>query len=251
MVCVPGVRPSRVTGEVQLVKGPPSKLHSKVEVSVLVRVMVTVVSRVVPSGAPVMVVVGPVVSTVNTRVGEGMLSWPMVVEVAVMPCEPSGSVVASQLQVPDELVVAVHNTVVPSRTVMVLPGSAVPVMVGVASGVTWLVVGPVMTGVEGAVASMVKWFEFEAIDTLPAASLATALATCMPVVRSIEGVHENAPLVASAVAVQTTCPSTETVTVLPGSAVPDRAGRRVVEVDPSAGVVSTGALGAVVSTVKV
>ena len=95
-----------------------------------------------------------------------------------------------------------------------------------------------------------KVFVFELGLVLPAASVAVARTVWLPSASGVVGVKLQLPL-ASAVVVPTAVPSTITVTVLPASAVPLYVGVVSFVVEPFAGVVTTGAAGAVVSTMNV
>jgi hypothetical protein len=89
----------------------------------------------------------------------------------------------------------------------------------------------------------------DGVDVLPAASVLVAVNVCAPPPSGVVGVNVHWP-VPSAVAVPMATPSTRTVTVLLGSAVPAMVG--VVDVlSPFAGPVMMGAVGAVVSMMKV
>jgi len=101
----------------------------------------------------------------------------------------------------------------------VLPGAAVPVRVGVLSLVLELLAGPVTTGAAGTLASTVKVLVLESALVLPAASAAVAFTVCWPLARPVVGVRVQLPA-ASAVVVPTEVPSTMTLMVLPGWAVP-------------------------------
>ena len=83
---------------------------------------------------------------------------------------------------------------------------------------------------------------------LPAGSVAWAVIVCGPIASGLLGVHDQWP-VASTNATHTGVPLSLTVTVLPGSPVPENVGR--VEVVPlSVGDVIVGVVGGVVFTVK-
>jgi hypothetical protein len=83
--------------------------------------------------------------------------------------------------------------------------------------------------------------------TLPIGSVATTVIVCEPFASGVLGVQLQLPLM-SAVAVQMVVPPSVTMMVLPGSAVPVKVG--VVEVvAPATGPMTTGAVGAVASTV--
>src|SRR4249919_3242612 len=124
------------------------------------------------------------------------------------------------------------STVVPSvsYSVTVLPASAVPAIVSVASfeeplSATVPVTGStssvtdVIAGAAGAVASMVTWYAVEAAPWLPAVSVALAVMVWLPWPSAVV-VIENAPPVATPLP-STVVPSVSySVTVLPASAVP-------------------------------
>lgn len=172
------------------------------------------------------------------------------VEIAVSVCAPGVSAeVGVKVQLPDPSVVAVPTDVPSTRTVTVLLASAVPEMVG-RLVVCELFEGEAMTGATGGVVSMAKVLVFDAPETLPAASVEVAETVCEPAASGDEGVKVQFPE-PSVVAVPTGEPSIRTVTVLLASAVPLMAGVVLLVALASAGAVTTGAAGAVVSMVKV
>src|SRR5207237_134271 len=107
-----------------------------------------------------------------------------------------------------------------------------------------------MTGAFGATVSTLKLRGLLGLDVFAAASVAVATARCAPSAMAAAGMQVNAPL-ASAATVHTGAPSTVTRTVLLASAVPLKVGVDVESTARSAGVLSTGAEGAAVSTVNV
>ena len=174
------------------------------------------------------------------------------VAVVLSVCGPwLSGVLGVQLQVPLACTTAVQSTAPPgpSRTVTVLLGSDEPETVGVVlvSGLPAL--GADTVGATGATVSTVN-ARVVAGPVLPAGSVAVTANTCGPLLRGVVGVQLQLPL-ASAVAVQTGAPPSVTFTVLPGSAVPLIVGSVLDVVLLAAGEVTTGAVGAVVSTVNV
>jgi hypothetical protein len=138
---------------------------------------------------------------------------------------------------------------IPSKaTVTVLWASAVPEMTGVEVFTTAPLTGVTTTGAEGATVSTVKERELEAGPVLPTASVALAVTAWVPCESAVLGVKLQLPE-PSASAVPATVPSKATVTVLWASAVPEMMGV-VLTSAPLAGVSTTGAEGASVSTVK-
>jgi hypothetical protein len=109
--------------------------------------------------------------------------------------------------------------------------------------------GPLTMVTVGGMVSTVN-VSVPATPVLPAASVAVAESVLLPSPSGGEAVQLQLPF-ASAVAVQTGKPATVTVTVLPGSAVPETTGVAVAMLDPDSGVVNVGAAGATVSTVQV
>lgn len=84
--------------------------------------------------------------------------------------------------------------------------------------------------------------------TFPATSVAVVVSACWPCAsRSELTVHTPS---GSAIAVPTTIPSTSTVTVLRGSATPPKSSSPGCAVAPSAGVTTSGGIGAMLSTTK-
>ncbi|MNX75107.1 hypothetical protein D3C86_1065650 [compost metagenome] len=78
-------------------------------------------------------------STTKFQMPVGVLVWPTgLVDVAVMLCVPSASAVSGvKLHLPSASATTWPSSFVPSYTLMVLPACAVPMMVGLASSVTW------------------------------------------------------------------------------------------------------------------
>ena len=148
---------------------------------------------------------------------------------------------------PPAAVTAVHTCVPSTKSFTVLPASAVPEKVGVAV-VNPLCAGTEITGTAGAIESTLKARAVDAADTLPAASVAVAVAECAPwPIAEDTQLHEPSP---AAVAVHTCAPSTETFTVLPASAVPESVGVVVVSAAFCAGATIAGAAGAIESMLK-
>jgi hypothetical protein len=106
-----------------------------------------------------------------------------------------------------------------------------------------------MVGAGGGAAT-VNVLVFERDDSFPEPSLAVATAAWMPCMRGTTGWQLKVPA-ESVVAAHTGTPSTDTVTVVPGSAVPENTGVEVLVVAPPSGVARTGAPGGVASMVKV
>src|SRR5215212_3234358 len=131
--------------------------------------------------------------------------------------------------------------------------SARPLMAGVVSLMADAGAGLVTLGVLGALVSTVKVCIVGA-EILPAASVAVAVIVWLPSPSAVLGVQLQAPP-APAVAVQVVDrpvgrPSV-TVMLLPASAVPMNVGVVSLVVPPAGGLLTNGALGAAVSTVKV
>ena len=146
-----------------------------------------------------------------------------------MLCVPLASAELVMLQLPP-VATALPIYVVPSNSVTVLPASAVPVKVGVVTLVMPSVLddpvsdAAVRAGVEGATGaelSIVSEVAVEATPTLPAASVAFAVMLCVPL-PSAELVMLQLPPVATALPINVV-PS-NSVTVLPASAVPVKVG---------------------------
>lgn len=163
--------------------------------------------------------------------------------VAATACIEGPNVVA-QLHWPRLLAVTVQMVPAPSVTTTVAKGSEVPEMVGFGPTVA-ACAGLLMTGAMGAVVSTVIVRGPDTTEAFPAGSVAMVVNVIEPSGR-VEVVHVHTPL-PCARAVQTVEPATITRTVLPGSAVPEMVGVAVPEKEPSAGVVKSGAPGAVVS----
>jgi hypothetical protein len=119
------------------------------------------------------------VSTVMITGLEAVDVFPAVsVAVAVKELAPGVKAVVVRLQLPEASVVAVPTVVVPCKILTVLPISAVPVRVGV---VLLVVVGVVViVGTAGATVSKVMITGLEAVEILPAASVAVAVKELAP-----------------------------------------------------------------------
>jgi hypothetical protein len=154
-----------------------------------------------------------------------------------------------QLQAPSAVAVVVHSTVPPWLTVTALPASAVPVKVGVVVGTSLPATGARNVGAPGGVVSTVKLLVAGAL-TLPAASVAVTDSVYVPSA-SVETCGQLQAPLPSAVVVQSVLPSSTTVTVEFGSALPATTGALLLMTALSAGVAMSGAEGAPVSTVKV
>ena len=195
---------------------------------------------------------GAVLSIVTGVLAAGLV-WPVgSVAVVLSVCGPLLSgVVGVQLQLPLALATAVQTVAPPgpSLTVMVLPGSALPLMVGVVLLIGLPDAGDETTGATGATVSTLNGCVVGVL-VLPAGSVAVTASACGPLLSGVVGVQLQLPLL-SATAVQTGAPPSVTFTVLPGSAVPLMTGVVLAVVLPLAGPDTTGAVGAVVSTVNV
>ena len=135
------------------------------------------------------------------------------------------------------------------KTVIVELASAVPETDGVLLEVREPFAGPTTTGAAGGVVSTVKVLVLELTETLPTESVAMARTVCEASLNvEVVKVQLPEPL---AVVVPTETPSMNTVTVALASAVPVMEGVVVATREPLAGLETTGAAGAVVSTVKV
>jgi hypothetical protein len=175
------------------------------------------------AGAVITGVAGGVLSTVKDTGAEAGLVPAPVVAVAVTGCWPSASgVLGMQLKCPLASALATQAVTPSTFTVTVLFGVAVPASAGVVSLVDEPSAGAVMTGAGGSwLAPTVKGVGLEAGPALPAASVAAALTLCAPGVNGVADAQLKTPA-AFAVLVHTGVepPSTKTLTVLPGSAVP-------------------------------
>ena len=137
---------------------------------------------------------GAVVSIVTGSAVDASDTFPATsVALAVMLWLPSPSVLVATVQAPLPSAVAVARTVVPSVSYSVtrLPGSAVPCSVGVASSVirsvaelpvSGLIVAAI-TGAAGPTVSMVTDRAADAVETLPATSVAFAVMAWAPSAR--------------------------------------------------------------------
>jgi hypothetical protein len=131
--------------------------------------------------------------------------------------------------------------------VTVLLASAVPLMVGLLLLVSVPSEGLLMLGALGAAVSTVMLTALEALEVLPAASLALAVIECVPSLRAALGVKLQSPELL-AVAVPNELAPSKTVTVLLASAVPLMVGLLLLVLLPLVGLLMLGALGAAVST---
>ena len=211
--------------------------------------MAGVVSLVCVTGCVTDGATGAVLSTLKLRVAAGPVLPAGSVAVTSTVCGPSPNAGVVQLKLPLASATAVQSVTPPSVTFTVLPGSAVPVMIGVLSLVLNVSVGVTTTGAAGATVSTVTASGVLTGPVLPAGSVAVAVRLCGPLVSGVVGVQLQLPA-PSATAVHTVVPLglSLTVTVLPGSAVPLRVG--VVLPTVPVGELIDGLSGAVVSTVK-
>ena len=212
--------------------------------------MMGVLSLVCVTGVVTLGAAGAVLSTLKFCAAAGPVLPAGSVAATNTVCGPLlSAVVGVQLQVPPAPTTAVQSVTPPSFTVMVLPGSAVPLNVGVVSLTTWLGVGALTTGVAGGVLSTVIG-RVLAGPVLPAGSVAVALSVCAPSLRAKGGVQVQLPL-ASTTALQITGPPAPsvTLTVLPGSPVPLTVGVVSLKMLPAVGAMMAGAMGAVESIV--
>ncbi len=148
------------------------------------------------------------------------------VAVTASACGPSLSgVVGVQLQLPLPSATAVQTGLPPSVTLTVLPGSAVPLSVGVLSPVVLPAVGEITVGAAGAVLSTVKLRVGE-VTLPPPESVTVAIRLCGPLPSAVLGVQLQLPL-ASTVVVQIVVPPSFTTTVPLGVPVPLIVGRGV------------------------
>ena len=151
---------------------------------------------------------------------------------------------ATKLQVPSAATTGAPATGTPSmRTVTVVPGSPVPVMVGVAMLTVLPVAGPTTTGVMGALVSTENRTGVLS-GVVPLALVAEAVATWAPSERALAsgGVQVYVPAAVLTV-VHNTTPSTLMLTVTLGLVTPIKAGRLFAVVLPFAGAVSVGVVG--------
>ncbi|PNQ35691.1 hypothetical protein CVT22_22680, partial [Ralstonia solanacearum] len=162
---------------------------------------------------------GAAVSTVRANTELAVLTLPAAsVAVAVRLWLPSVRAVGVKVQLPEASAVVVPSSVVPSKTLMVLLASAVPVSVGVAS----LVLPPavmvpvtgatssvtvLMTGVAGAAVSTVNVNAELAVLTLPAVSVAVAVRPWLPSVSAVLGVKVQLPEASAVVVPSSVVPS--------------------------------------------
>ena len=193
---------------------------------------------------------GAVASTVKLRVAAGLVLPPASVWVALMVCAPSVRVLLSQLHTPLALAVAVHSVTPFSVTLIAAFGSAVPLTVGVLSLVRLAAIGFTIVGASGTPESTVTGTLVTGL-TLPEGSTCVTPSVCGLSVNGVVGVQLQLPL-ASTTAVQMTGPAapSRTLTVAPGSPVPVTVGVVSLITSPGVGDVTTGAIGATVSTVN-
>jgi hypothetical protein len=184
---------------------------------------------------------GPTVSTVNVRVVGGLVLPAGSVAVTANACGPSlKGVVGVQLQLPLPSAVAVQMGTPPSLTVTVLPGSAVPFMVGVLSLVVLPVVGEITVGAAGAVLSIVN-VRVGDVALPPPESVTVAAMVCEPLLSGVLGVQLQLPL-ASAVVVQIIVAPSFTTTVPLGVPVPTMVGVVSLTACPAVGLLMAGVM---------
>jgi hypothetical protein len=133
--------------------------------------------------------------------------------------------------------------------VTVLWASATPERVGVAVFTRAPLAGVPTTGAAGAMESTVKVRGAEARPMFPAASVACAVTVWIPCPSEAPGMKLQEPELLTDT-VPAVDPSSESVTVLPASAVPEMAGAVALTKAPLAGAMTTGAGGGTDFTVK-
>jgi hypothetical protein len=208
-------------------------------------------------------VAGGVISTVSVVVALGLEVFPATsVCTAVMACEPSVSgMVGVQVQVPPTTAIGLPSAQVMAtlsiETVMRVPFSPVPLMVGVVSLVVVPLVGEVMTGAAGATVSMVTDSAGLSAEVLPAGSVAVRRMLCDTLLRAEPAVMVYVPPTGQS-CVPADEPSMTSVTVSPGVQLPVKSGvlsfviLSVPEKPESVAAVRSGIVGvagAVISTV--
>lgn len=193
------------------------------------------------------------VPSVVTPIGavDGLLLPAGSVCAAAKLCAASANAAAGvHVQLPALSTTPEHTVAAPSLTVTVAPGSPVPVKVGVVSEVKVPAVGAVNNGTAGATVSTVRACAAEAEPMLPAGSVCFAEMECRPSVSGLTGVQDHTPA-ALTTPLQIAVAPSDIVTVAPISPVPVKVGVVPLMAPPAAGVVMTGATGAVVSMVTV
>ena len=129
---------------------------------------------------------------------------------------------------------------------MVVPGSAVPLMMGEAVGILPPAAGLLITGADGAVVSTVNTSVATGL-VLPAASVEVAVTVCGPLAMPRVGAQLQVPP-ALTTAVHSVMPLSLTVIVVSGSPVPLKSGLLLFVLLPLLGAVTVGVTGATVST---
>jgi hypothetical protein len=228
---------------VQDAKAPPSSLHSNVEpASVEVNANAALVWLVGLAGALVMLVFGAVRSTVHvTWAGDASTfpAWSTARTRNVWLPSASALYVVGEVQAANAPASRLHWKVEPA---------SVDVNANVA--LVWLVglAGLDVIVVFGATVSTLTVRTADEPETFPAGSVAVAVRECKPSVNVIA--RDQLPA-ASAAAVPFDVAPSKTVTVLFGSAVPVTVTVALFVSELSGGLVSSGALGGVRSTVHV
>lgn len=181
----------------------------------------------------------------------GVLTLPAAsVALTSIVCAPAVSGVrAAQFQLPLASAVAVQIGCPCSLTVTLLPASAVPANIGVVVLIAPALGGLLTTGAAGACVSICNTTGAESAPILPAASVALAVIVYVPLLNGVLGVQIQSPFW-SVVAVQSVLPPSFTLTWLPASAVPVKAGVVSLVALPLAGLLMLGAAGAAKSIVK-
>jgi hypothetical protein len=180
-------RPVYVFELVQAVKGPPSRLHSKVdEGSSAVKVNDAEVLEVAPSGPVVIVVFGADVSTVTVTAFDAEELLPAAsIATAVYVCAPSATPVGALLHAPPPLAVVVPRDAAPSKTSTVAAASAVPERVTFPVLFALPSAGLVIAGAPGGVTSTVHVRLAGVRSVLPAGSVARTSKVCRPSARAL------------------------------------------------------------------
>jgi len=193
----------------------PSTVTTTVAPGTAVPEMVGVASLVVEPLAGSSMVTTVLASTVNLLLARAVLPTPSVANASVV-CAPLASGVATSItHVPSAATVTVPTVRPSTVTTMLAPGSPVPRISGVESAVVEPSAGATIpTRVERSTVNVAL-----SVAARPAAVM-LARTVCTPSVSAVVGVRVQVPS-AAAVMVPTEMPSTSTVTVVPGVAVPE------------------------------
>jgi hypothetical protein len=216
-----------------------SSRHSNVLLSDAEKPIETAVSLIVPDGAEVIVTTGATVSIRTARADDAADGFPAAsVAVALTECVPSARLVSVAAHPPDPFAVADERGLPPTSTVIVALGSAVPETPTLEVRKALPSAGAVRTGAAGATVSTRTVRAADGCDALIPDAVAIAVKLWVPSDTPVTTALQS-PVIVAVPDPRAVEPS-YSVTVAPGSAVPEKLTLGVRLQPPSAGELMTG-----------